>query len=180
MKKTAVAALFAFGLGGLSAFALLSPPAERAAPNRSAWTEVRWPFPVDEWGVGKSFRCTADTCGAEVTVHIRAKIGFCNCTTGVSDDDELDRLSDFRLMGDKSSVLGAGHEITVAWMKGRSRPYAVSGAHSALAIAFNNKCDALVATAVVASDQPAVAEPRIVEFLNSQTIVRWTEATLGL
>ena len=59
---------------------------------------------------------------------------------------------------------------------GRSVP----GANSALAIAFNDHCDAIVATAVVAHDQPAAIEPSIIDFLNSKTIVHWTELTLGL
>ena len=57
-------------------------------------------------------------------------------------------------MGDKPSVLGAGHPINVAWMKGRSRPYAVArpfqAGQSVLAVAFNDHCDAIVATVVVA------------------------------
>ena len=79
---------------------------------------MQWPFPTDEWGKGKAFLCKAADCGAEINLYIRAKIGFCNCTTGVSDDDELNRLSDFNLMGDKHSVLGPGHPIAVAWMEG--------------------------------------------------------------
>src|SRR5262249_37419250 len=92
-KKTVIATLLAFVLGGLSAFALLAPLPlrQRAVPSHSAWSEVQWPFAIDEWGSGKAFRCGVDVCGTEVVVHVRAKIGFCNCTTGVSDDDELDR-----------------------------------------------------------------------------------------
>ena len=123
-------------------------------------------------------------CGAEINLYIRAKIGFCNCTTGVSDDDELNRLSDFNLMGDKLSVLGPGHPIVVAWMKGRSRSYTVAGpfraGQSALAVAFNDHCDAIVATVVVAHDRPAIIEPSVIEFLNSKTILGWAEVTLGL
>ena len=63
---------------------------------------------MDEWGKGKAFRCKAADCGAEVSIYIRAKIGFCNCTTGVSDDDEFARLSDFNLMGEKPVVLSSG------------------------------------------------------------------------
>jgi hypothetical protein len=69
-------------------------------------------------------------------------------------------------------------------MKGRSRAYAMADRYrapnSALAIAFNDHCDAIVATAVVAHDQPAAIEPSIIDFLNSKTIVHWTELTLGL
>ena len=115
MKRTTViAAVVAFGLGGLvgalAFFGLPLPDRGGAATTTShpVWAEVQWPFPMDEWGKGKAFRCTAADCGAEINLYIRAKIGFCNCTTGVSDDDELNRLSDFNLMGDKLSVLGAG------------------------------------------------------------------------
>jgi hypothetical protein len=189
-RTTAIAAVAAFGLGGLiGAFAILAPILpERdgavAMPGHPVWAEVQWPFPMDEWGKGKAFRCNAADCGAEVNLYIRAKIGFCNCATGVSDDDELNRLSDFSLMGDQHSVLGPGHPIAVAWMKGRSRSYSVAGPYravqSALAVAFNDHCDAIVATIVVGHDRPAVIEPGVIEFLNSKTILRWAEVTLGL
>jgi hypothetical protein len=191
MKRTTViAAVVAFGLGGLvgtlAFFGLPLPDRGGAAtpPSHPVWAEVQWPFPMDEWGKGKAFRCTAADCGAEINLYIRAKLGFCNCTTGVSDDDELNRLSDFNLIGDKFSVLGPGHPITVAWMKGRSRPYAVVGpfraGQSALTVAFNDHCDAIVATVVVSHERPTVIEPTIIEFLNSKTILGWAEVTLGL
>jgi len=191
MKRTTViAAVVAFGLGGLVgalAFFCLPLPdrgGAAATPSHPVWAEVQWPFPIDEWGKGKAFRCTAADCGAEINLYIRAKLGFCNCTTGVSDDDELNRLSDFNLIGDKFSVLGPGHPITVAWMKGRSRPYAVVGpfraGQSALTVAFNDHCDAIVATVVVSHERPTVIEPTIIEFLNSKTILGWAEVTLGL
>jgi hypothetical protein len=187
-KSTVIAAVLAFSVGGLiSAFAVWAPslPARnQPASGQPIWTEVKWPFPMDEWGEGKAFRCGAEVCGTEVNLYIRAKIGFCNCTTGVSDDEELDRLSDYRLMGDRPSVLGPGHPIDVAWMKGRSRPYVLAApaktGQSALALAFNDHCDALVATAVIARDAPVTVEPIVVEFLNSQTIIRWTRMTLNL
>lgn len=189
-RTTVIAALAGLGLGGLvAAFAhfawpLLGRTGTVATPPHPVWSEVQWPFPIDEWGKGKAFRCNAADCGAEVNLYIRAKIGFCNCTTGVSDDNELDRLSDFRLMGEKSSVLGAGRPISVAWMKGRSRPYAVANSYlppsSALAVAFNDHCDAVVATAVVTHDRPAVIEPAVIEFLNSKAVIHWAEVTLGL
>jgi hypothetical protein len=186
MKRTTVlAAVVAFGLGGLAgalAFFGLPLPDRGGAvapPSHPVWAEAQWPFPMDEWGNGKAFRCTAADCGAEINLYIRAKIGFCNCTTGVSDDDELNRL-----MGDKPSVLGPGHPIAVAWMKGRSRSYTVAGpfraGQSALAVTFNDHCDAIVATVVVAHDRPAIIEPSVIEFLNSKSILHWAEVTLGL
>ena len=81
-------------------------------------------------------------------------------------------------------MLAAGREISIAWMKGRSRPYAVMEPYrppnSALAIAFNDRCDAIVATAVVGHDQPALVEASVIDFLNSEVVVRWAEVTLGL
>lgn len=189
-RSTVVAILagLALGaLGGLSAFFgwPMSVHSEALAPpSHPRFAEVRWPFPTDEWGAGKAFRCAAADCGVEVSVYIRAKIGFCNCLSGVSDDNELDRLSDFNLMGEKPSVLGAGHEIKIAWMKGRSRAYAVAEPYrapgSALAIAFNDRCDAIVATATVAHDPPTAIEPSVIDFLNSEVVVHWAEVTLGL
>jgi hypothetical protein len=187
MKRTvAIAAIAGFCLGGLAAFAYSQWPSqvrggEVETPRRPVWTEVQWPFPMDEWGRGKAFRCEAANCGVEVNVYVRAKIGFCNCTTGVADDEELDRVADLRLIGDKPSALAAGSPIRVAWMKGRSRAYASPRPqNSALAIAFNDRCDAVVATAIVAHPRPAPLEPSVVAFLNSETVIRWAEVTLGL
>ena len=191
MKRTTVlAAIVAFALGGLAGalavfgLPLLDRGGAVAPPSHPVWTELQWPFAMDEWGKGKAFRCTAADCGAEINLYIRAKIGFCNCTTGVADDDELNRLSDFNLIGDKLSVLGPGRPIAVAWMKGRSRSYTVTGpfraGRSALAVAFNDHCDAIVATVVVAHDRPTIIEPTVIEFLNSKTILGWAEVTLGL
>lgn len=191
MKRiTVIAAVVGFGLGGLvAAFAFFAwPMLDRAGtvatPGHPVFSELQWPYPADEWGKGKAFRCEAADCGVEVNLFIRAKIGFCNCKTGVSDDDELDRLSDFRLMGERRSVLGPGHPINVAWMKGRSRAYVIADPYqarnSALAVAFNDRCDAVVATVVIAHDRPAAIEPSVIAFLNSKTIVHWAELTLGL
>jgi hypothetical protein len=192
MKRTSIVAavVAGFGLGVLAgalwyfAWPLLGRDRIVTAPSHPVWAEVAWPFPIDQWGKGKAFRCAAADCGAEVNFYIRAKIGFCNCTTGVSDDNELDRLSDFSLMGEQRSVLGPGHPIRVAWMNGRSRSYTVADSYrprkSALAVAFNDHCDAVVATVVVAHDQPVAIEPSVIEFLNSQTVIHWAEVTLGL
>src|SRR5471032_2860691 len=146
MKRTTVlAAIVAFAMGGLvgalAVFGLPLPDRGGAAapPSHPVWAEAQWPFAMDEWGKGKAFQCKPADCGAEINLYIRAKIGFCNCATGVSDDDELNRLSDFSLMGDKLTALGLGHPIAVAWMKGRSRSYTAAGPYrarqSALSIA---------------------------------------------
>jgi hypothetical protein len=81
-------------------------------------------LPVDQWGKGKAFRCKAANCGAEVNIYVRAKLGSCDCTTGVADDEDLDRMGDLALVGEVSP-LGAGRPVSIAWMKGRSRAYAL-------------------------------------------------------
>jgi len=69
-------------------------------------------------------------------------------------------------------------------MRGRSRGYAVGGrgatAKSALAIAFHDRCDLIVATTAIGGDQPGVQEDAVLEFLKSDLVLRWAEVTLGL
>jgi hypothetical protein len=166
----------ALGLGGPGAVALLkTEPA--SVPLRPVWTEAAWPFPIDQWGRGKAFRCKAADCGAEVHLYLRAKIGSCNCATGISDDAELDRMSDFGLIGE-ASPLGAGRQINVGRMQGRSRAYALG--KPAISVGFNDRCDMVVATAVVPHDRPESIEPGVLSFLNSETVSRWAEVTLGI
>jgi len=183
-KLTAIICVAALLCGGLAG----SPAQQSGAGDgrlaaAPSWTELPWPFPMDQWGKGKAFQCKAADCGAEVTVYIRAKIGFCNCAAGVADDEELDRISDFDLMGNQLTALGPGQPITVAWMKGRSRAFSVEAqraGRSALSLGFNDRCDAIVATAVVGLDRPAAVEAAVLEFLNSSVVARWAEVTLGL
>ena len=156
--------------------------ASAAEPARAAWSEVKWPFPIDQWGVGRAFRCPAAECGTEIALYLRPKLGFCNCATGVSDDTELDRVGDLELLSAKFKGLRDGRPITVGSMNGRSRPYEVAmpyaAPRTALAIGFNDKCDVVVAT-VVATDVPA-AERAALAFLNGDLVRRWVEKELGL
>jgi len=177
--------LLALGLAVAASMGTSTP--DDGAPGRSlstdvAWSETRWPFLLDQWGTGKAFRCPAAACGHELTIYLRPKVGFCNCSTGVSDDAELDRVGDIELIGEKFAPLGDGRPIAVAWMNGRSRAYAVDGPQprTALALAFNDKCDVVVATVVAARDLPPDAERHAVMFLNSKPMLRWVEASLGL
>jgi hypothetical protein len=183
MMRTRLLAL-AIGLVAAAAVAALlaraqSVSAQAAAP---AFSEVKWPFLMDQWGLGRAFHCDARNCGVAVDVYVRAKIGFCNCTTGVSDDDELERVGDVELIGEKFKPARAGHAIAVAWMKGRSRPYDVAGhaAGATLALAFNDRCDVIVATAVVPNGSADRVEPAVLAFLNSAAVIDWAKEQLGL
>ena len=186
IKVLAIAA--AFVLGGLCPLAWFAARPDRGnavtPPGRPVWTEVEWPFLMDQWGKGKAFRCKPTDCGTEVNLYLRAKIGFCNCTTGVSDDDELSRVGDIGIIGGNVSPLAAGRAVTVAWMKGRSRPYAVAktfpSAESALEMAVNEHCDAVVATVIVARGAAVALEQPALDFLASDVALRWAERTLGL
>jgi hypothetical protein len=176
---TAAVAAFIWLVGGSAT--------ERAPPSgglRPVWTEGRWPFPPDPWGKGKAFRCAAADCGSEVELYLRAKLGFCNCTTGVADDNDLERMGDLDLVGGEAAALGPGRTVAVGSMQGRSRAYALTArdrrGRSVVAIAFNERCDMIAATAVLQDGRAAAIEPAIVAFLNSSTALRWAEDALGL
>jgi hypothetical protein len=177
-----VVALLA-GIGGYAIF-LAARPADdmlRASSRALVWSEAAWPFPIDQWGQGWAYQCKAADCGIDVNLYLRPKIGFCNCQTGVADDEELDRVGDVDLVGSTKSALGPGRPITVHWMKGRSRGYMVSApsAKSVLSLAFNNRCDVIVAT-VVTGDEPVAQEQAVLEFLNGDLVRHWAEVVLGL
>jgi hypothetical protein len=119
-----------------------------------------------------------------VTIYLRAKLGFCDCATGIADDGDLERMSDFDLVGGEVSSLGTGRPIAVGTMKGRSRAYALIGhnriGRTAISLVFNDRCDMVSAMAVLSHDRPETIGSRIVEFLNSSIVLRWAEVALGL
>jgi hypothetical protein len=165
-------------------YAALHPAlAPRQSSDKQAWKEITWPFAIDQWGRGRAFKCRAADCGSNIDLYLRAKIGFCNCASAI-DDEEVDRVADFDLIGGAHATLGVGRPIAVNGMNGRSRLYALGGtlqkAGSVLAVAFHDRCDMVIATAVVDSDDPAAHETAIFKFLNSDEVRHWTEATLGL
>ncbi len=181
---TLAAAVLVAVIGGYAVFLAAKPPADpprMSAGGGPVWTQATWPFPIDQWGEGWAYQCKAADCGIDVNLYLRPKIGFCNCQTGVADDEELDRVSDIDLVGSERSALGPGRPITVHWMKGRSRGYAVGApsAKSVLSLAFNNRCDVIVAT-VVAGAEPVAQEQAVLEFLNGDLVLHWAEQILGL
>jgi len=181
---TVAAVVLAAGIGGFTAFLAAKPPADAhhvSSPDQAVWTEVSWPFPVDQWGGGWAFQCKAADCGVDVNLYLRPKIGFCNCQTGVADDEELDRVGDVDLFDGERSARGPGRPIAVHAMKGRSRGYTVGApsAKSVLSLAFNSRCDVVVAT-VVAGGDPVAQEQAVLEFLNGDLVLERVEVVLGL
>ncbi len=171
--------------GGLATLRDPTPQDGHRNPrDAAAWTEVAWPFPLDQWGSGKAFKCKPADCGSEANVYLRAKLGFCNCATGVADDEDLDRMSDFDLVGGEVSPLAPGRPVRIGGMNGRHRAYALAAStppgKSAISVVFNDRCDMVVATVVLPHDRPTIVEPAVIEFLNSATVLHWAEVTLGL
>ena len=157
---------------------------EASAGFRPVWAKADWPFPTDPWGKGKAFRCKAADCGGEVYLYVRAKLGYCNCTTGIADDTDLQQMGDLVLIDGRAEPLGTGRPITVGSMQGRARAYRVGGAENrsgtVISLAFNQRCDMVAATVFVRRGTPTLIEPAVLEFLNSELMLKWTETTLGL
>ena len=97
---------------------------EVETPRRPVWTGgSNGRFPSTSGAEARRFAAQPPIVGVEVNVYVRAKIGFCNCTTGVADDEELDRVADPRLGPATPRPRLPVAPISVAWMKGRSRAY---------------------------------------------------------
>jgi len=147
------------------------------------WSEAKWPFLIDQWGTGRAFVCTPSDCGGKIEVYVRPKIGFCNCSTGVSDDAELERVADTELLDKNVQPLGSGRAVKIGWMRGLSRLYRPAGERAAgrvLSIAFNDECDVVVAVARLGDGDASAMTPTVVAFLNSNAMVLWAKKELGL
>ncbi len=171
MRRWLVIATGVIALGALSAGAAY----ERAGPRIGEWQEIAWPFPRDGWPAGKAFR------SGEVEVYVRPKIGFCNCDTGVADDDEVDRVADLDLISERFAPLEAGRAVRVAEMPGRLRPYELAmsdgSRHSAVGIAVSHRCDLMVAVAKGGGDAAGVKRAAL-DFLGSAKMSSWMTAAM--
>lgn len=171
MRRWRIIATGIVALGALSAGAAY----ERAAPDIGEWQEIAWPFPRDGWPAGKAFR------SGEVEVYVRPKIGFCNCDTGVADDDEVDRVADLDLISERFAPLEAGRAVRVADMAGRLRPYELAmsdgSRHRAIGIAVSHRCDLMVAVAKGSGDAAGVQRVAL-DFLGSAKMSSWMTAAM--
>ena len=152
-----------------------------ARPAVAGWHEIAWPFPRDGWPAGRAFRCDVASCGAEAELYVRPKIGFCNCDSGVADDDEVDRVADLDLISERFAPLEPGRVIRIAEMSGRLRNYHLDmsdGArHAAIGIAVSHRCDLLVAVAQGAGGASELQRTAL-EFLGSHEMHHWMMAAL--
>jgi hypothetical protein len=171
------------GIGMRTPERAAAPP--QSAPDPSNFVEIKWPFPRDQWGDGRAFRCPAAECGIEVSLYLRPKIGFCNCDTGVADEAELDRVIDIELFSPNYFGLTHGDEIQVGKMRGLSRIYQVDIPYQTpprpiLGMAFNQDCDVMVATVVAPLEHMPSAERHVLMFLNSEPFLKWAKAQFGV
>jgi hypothetical protein len=64
------------------------------------------------------------------------------------------------------------------------RGYALKGSgrhvRNVMSVVVNDRCDMMVATAVLPRDRLEKIEPVVMEFLNSQTVLHWAEVNIGL
>jgi hypothetical protein len=125
--------------------AAISAQEIRISPATSSWSEQN-----GRSCTGQAFDCAAERCGRDLHLYLRAKIGFCRCATGVSDDDEIERVADLDLIGLDYKPLASGHPVSAGIMTGRARQFAVvrplQPALPVLTLALSNKCNAIVAT----------------------------------
>ena len=159
-----------------------SPGDQRARSDAARWREIAWPFPRDGWPAGRAFRCGGEACGENVELYVRPKIGFCNCDTGVADDDEVDRVADLDLMSEHFAPLEAGRVIRIADIPGRLRAYDLrmsdGSQHTAIGIAVSHRCDLLVAVAQ-GGGKASVVQRAALEFLASNEMARWMVSAMG-
>jgi hypothetical protein len=154
---------------------------QHARPDIEGWREIAWPFPRDGWPAGRAFRCATELCGGEIEVYVRPKAGFCNCDSGVRDDEEVDRVADLDLMSERFAPLEPGKAVRVADMPGRLRSYDLTmsdgSRHAAIGIAVSRRCDLLVAVAQGKTSAPEVQRIAL-EFLATDAVTKWMVSSL--
>ncbi len=112
---------------------------------------------------------------------MRPKIGFCNCDSGVADDDEVDRVTDLDLISQRFASLEPGRVIRIADMPGRLRSYDLQmsdgSRHAAVGIAVSRRCDLLVAVAQGKGNAPGVQRVAL-GFLGSNDMTHWMASAM--
>jgi hypothetical protein len=177
--KSVAAAVVVLSFSILSAVGAVRLAAPRGGAEMAQWQEISWPFPRDGWPAGRAFRC--ESCGG-IELYVRPKIGFCNCTTGVADDDEVDRVADLDLISARFAPREAGRAVRLAGLAGRARAYDLAMAdgarHAAIGIALSQRCDLLVAVAQ-GKGTAAGVERVAFDYLSSHELHRWMMAALS-
>jgi hypothetical protein len=150
-------------------------------PRENGWHVIAWPFPRDGWPAGRAWRCPATSCGAEMEVYVRPKIGFCNCDSGVADDDEVDRVADLDLIAPHFRALTPGVVVRITGMSGRIRQYDLNdGSHrQAVAVVVSHKCDLMVAAGQGNGGAAAVRQHAL-QFIESKEASDWIKSAMNV
>jgi len=180
-RLTAAAAIAAFCAGATFILAGgLLPDNQRSAPGEE-WREIAWPFPRDAWPAGRAFRCQSRLCDSGTEVYLRMKIGLCsNCETGVTEDAEVDRVTDLDLISERFAPLATGEQVHLGDMSGRMRPYMLPMAdgtiRTAMGLALSRQCDLVIAV-ILRPWAPASATHRAVAWqFPSTDLAKWVTA----
>ena len=140
------------------------------------WRPTAWPFPRDAWPPGRAWR------RGTLEVYLRPKLGFCgNCETGVTTDDEVDRVTDVDLLDERFVPAKDGVAVRIGPLPGRARLYryelATSGIRHVEGIAVSQKCDLVIAVIAgnLLDERERAAAYR---FLQSDTVLTWLSQQL--
>jgi hypothetical protein len=179
-----IALLAISAVWAVAVFQVVQSRAERRqdlGAQKLGWREIAWPFPRDGWPAGRAFRCQQAACVEGSEIYVRAKLGFCNCDTGVADDDEVDRVSDLDLISPRFAAHAPGQVVRVADLAGRSRSYELDfadGRRGAIGFALSHRCDLMVAVVQGRATEPLLQQAAQ-QFLVSPDVQRWMMAALG-
>jgi len=180
MRRLTIITVAALAFGALSGVAAYQRLA-RAGGDHVQWQEIAWPFPRDGWPAGRAFRCMSAACGEGSELYVRSKIGFCNCDTGVADDDEVDRVADLDLISPRFEPRAAGQVVRIAEMSGRARAYELAMAdgarHAAIGFALSRRCDLMVAVVQGGAETPTLQRAAH-DFLQQHELHQWMMAAL--
>jgi hypothetical protein len=183
MHRLPAIAIAVLALGALSGTASVrDAPGQGEALREPVWREIAWPFPRDAWRAGRAVRCEAAACGGAVEIYVRPKIGFCNCDTGVADDEEVDRVADLDLISARFVPKEAGRVVHVADMSGRVRDYDLKmpdgTEHAATGIALSHRCDLMIAVVQGEGEAPELQQMALA-YLATDDMHQWMTAALG-
>ena len=165
----------AIGVLCLGAMAIAAEPVERPV-----WREARWTPPIDNWGFGLAYVCDNAACPGGVRMFVRTKVGFCNCFSGVADDDEIDRIGDVDLHADIYKPVEPGQVTSVGDLRGRKRVFQTQNRWTSnsqvLSIVVATDCKAVVATLVSAAPISTTVESAAVALLGAKQFQQWAAA----
>jgi hypothetical protein len=155
----------------------------RGTTTGAVWHEIAWPFPRDAWPPGKAFRCTSNACEGGAELYVRPKIGFCNCATGVADDEEVDRVTDLDLISERFTPVETGHEVHISGMPGRLRHYSLrmqdGTDRQAIGLAISHQCDVVVAVTQGKFAAAPQMERAAIDLLSSKPLSAWLSSALN-